>query len=97
MEPLLEPLPFTVVSATLFVATLLLASLRPALMVDHPWTVLAVLAAATLGALSTLVSVSPVRFTLGLDASTEPLIPSRTPAFRSTSGRCSTSGPTTST
>ncbi|MBW2280736.1 MAG: MMPL family transporter [Deltaproteobacteria bacterium] len=51
------------------------ASLRPAWIVDHPRTVLFVLAAITLGVLAILVRVDPPGLRLGVDASSEPLLP----------------------
>jgi predicted RND superfamily exporter protein len=76
----IEPLTFVLLAALFLAGGLALASLRPALVVDHPRWILLVLAAVTLGAAAALVRIDPPGFTIDIDPASEPLLRRGDPA-----------------
>jgi hypothetical protein len=72
---LLSPLVFGLVSAGVLGSAALVAALRPTWIVDYPRVVLALLALLTLGMAAALVRLEPFGFRIGIDASSEPMLP----------------------
>ncbi len=66
---------FAVASALLIGSGVAFASLRPSWIVDHPRSVLVVLAAITLGVAAILIRIDPLGLRIDVDASSEPLLP----------------------
>jgi hypothetical protein len=76
---LLSPLAFGCASVVFLLSGTLVATLRPAWIVDHPRAVLSVIALLTLGMAAALVRPEPFGFRIGVDASSEPLLPADDP------------------
>ena len=76
---MLSPLEFALSSGALLLAATLVALLRPAWIVDHPRVVLGGLALVTLGTAAALVRPEPLGFRIGVDASSEPMLPANDP------------------
>ncbi len=66
---------FAAASALLIGSGVAFASLRPSAIVDHPRSVLAVLAAITLGVAAIMIRIDPLGLRIDVDASSEPLLP----------------------
>jgi predicted RND superfamily exporter protein len=75
----LSPLAFGLASALVLGAAALIAARRPAWIVDHPRVVLGLIALVTLGMAAAIVRVDPLGFRIGVDASSEPLLPDGDP------------------
>ncbi len=75
----MSPLVFGCASAALLGSAALIALLRPAWIVDHPRVVLGAIAALTLGMAAALVQLDPLGLRIGIDASSEPLLPENDP------------------
>ena len=76
---MLSPLVFGCASAALLASGALVAALRPAWIVDHSRTVLGLLALVTLGMAGALVRPEPLSFRIGINASSEPMLPENDP------------------
>ncbi len=76
---MVSPLEFGLSSALLLAAAALVAGLRPTWIVDHARWVLAAIALVTLGMALALVRFDPPGFRIGVDASSEPLLPENDP------------------
>ena len=76
---MLSPLEFALSSGALLLAATLVALLRSAWIVDHPRVVLGGLALITLGMAAALVRPEPLGFRIGVDASSEPMLPANDP------------------
>jgi len=74
-----DPASFAAGLAVAVSAALVVAALRPRLVVRRPRTVLALLLAVTLGAAAQLVRPQPLGLRLAIDPSTEPLLPAGDP------------------
>lgn len=72
---MLSPLGFALSSGTLLFAAMLVALRRSAWIVDHPRVVLGALALVTLGMAAVLIRPAPLGFRIGVDASSEPMLP----------------------
>lgn len=77
----MNPLAFSLCVAVATTAGLLVAHRRPTLIVDHPRKVLALVAAISLGAITLLVRLDPLGFTISVDPASEPLIPASDPGI----------------
>jgi predicted RND superfamily exporter protein len=75
----LTPLQFGIASGLVLGSGALIALRRPAWIVDYPRTVLAVLALVTLGFAAIMIRPSPLGMRIGIDASSEPLLPENDP------------------
>jgi hypothetical protein len=75
----LSPLAFGLISTLVLGTGALVAMLRPAWVVDHPRAVLTLLALITAGMAAALVRPVPFGFRIGVDASSEPLLPAGDP------------------
>ena len=71
---MIDPLLFGICASLVIAGSTAFASLRPALIVSYPRTVLAALALITLAATAALVDVRTGEIRLGVDASSEPLL-----------------------
>jgi predicted RND superfamily exporter protein len=76
----LSPLEFALASGVLLGAGALVAGLRPTWIVDHPRGVLGLIALVTLGMGAALVRIDPLGFRIGINASSEPLLPANDPS-----------------
>jgi len=76
---LVSPLVFGLVSASVLAAGALVAVRRPTWIVDYPRVVLSLLALTTLFMAAALVRPDPLGFRIGVDASSEPLLPADDP------------------
>ena len=72
---------FSLGAGAVTVSALLIVYVRPSLIIDHPRTVLALVAAISLGALALLVRLAPLGFTIAVDPASEPLIPAGDPGI----------------
>ena len=66
-------------SASLIAAGLGVAAVWPSVIVGRPRTVLAILAVITLGVLTSIIRLNPLGLGIGVDPSSEPLLPKRDP------------------
>ncbi len=71
---MIDPLSFTVFAGAAIASGLLLAGWRPEFVVRHPYLILGILAAISLGAAGALVRLDPLGFTIDIDPASEPLI-----------------------
>ncbi|HTO68568.1 MAG TPA: MMPL family transporter [Myxococcota bacterium] len=76
---MLTPIEFTLVAGAVLGAGALVALLWPEWIVDYPRTVLAILAGITLAFGAAMVTLHPLGFRIGIDASSEPLLPENDP------------------
>ncbi|MEX2208817.1 MAG: MMPL family transporter [Myxococcota bacterium] len=76
---MLSPLVFGCASAMFLAAGALVAVLRPTWIVDYPRVVLALIGLVTLGMAAALVRPDPLGFRIGVDASSEPMLPENDP------------------
>ncbi len=76
---MLSPLAFGCASALLLVAGAAVALLRPTWIVDFPRVVLGGIGLVTLGMAAALVNPEPLGFRIGIDASSEPMLPENDP------------------
>jgi uncharacterized protein len=75
----LTPIEFSLLAGAVLGLGAWVALRRPAWIVDYPWTVLAVLGLITLGFAASMIQLDPLRFRIGIDASSEPLLPENDP------------------
>ena len=72
---------FSLGAGAVTVSALLVVYVRPSLIIDHPRTVLSLVAAISLGALALLVRLAPLGFTIAVYPASEPLIPAGDPGI----------------
>jgi hypothetical protein len=75
----LSPIAFGALAALVLGCGALVALARPAWIVDYPRTVLAVLGLVTFGFAAAMIRPDPLGFRIGIDASSEPLLPENDP------------------
>ena len=76
---MIEPFTLGFGAALAILAAILLASMRPALIVRHPRSVLVAVALVSLGSIAVIVQPYPLALRIELDPSSEPLIPAEDP------------------
>lgn len=76
----IAPVPwFIAISVLLYGLGIAFATLHPRWIVDHPRSVLSVLGLITIGATAALIQPAPLALSIGVDSSTEPLLPRNDP------------------
>ena len=76
---MLTPLEFGLGSGALLSLGALVAVVRPTWIVDFPRTVIGIIAIVTLGFGAVMIRLDPFGFRIGVDASSEPLLPENDP------------------